>query len=168
MKRAMKPKVKVSFTGSVKGKRGEKISINRDEIIAVISNLGDKISELDHDGQWRSNNSLWSQLANELSGRLLIENNLGIRKYIYSTWHRKSSKLRSHFINHTSSNDMTANLQELPSMPSYSTVCTRSKTASSSSTNVEANKPQEHLIEFSYEQWRHVSFIHRFESTRVM
>ncbi len=163
MKRAAKPKV--LSTGSVKGKRRGKINIPLDEIITVISHLGDKISELDHDGQWRSNNSLWSQLAEELTGRLLIENTLGIRKYIYSTWRRKSSKLRSHFINHTASNDMTTNREELPSIPSYSKICTRSKTTSSSNTSssntsVEKNKPQEHLIEFSYEQWRKVSFLH--------
>jgi hypothetical protein len=166
MKRAVKPNV--SSTRSVKGKRRGKINIPVDEIITAISHLGDKISELDQDGQWRSHNSLWSQLADALTDRLLIENTLGIRKYIYAAWRRKSSKLRSHFINHMSSNDMTTNREELPSMPSYFKISTRSKTRSSSNTSVEKNKPQEHLIQFSYEKWRQVSLLHSFEKSNAI
>jgi hypothetical protein len=51
MKRTLKPKVNVSSTGSVKGKKRGKISIPLSEIITAISLLGDKITELDHDGQ---------------------------------------------------------------------------------------------------------------------
>ncbi len=151
----LKPKVNVSSTGSVKGKKRAKISIPLSEIIAAIFLLGDKIThELDYDGQWRSDNSLWSQLADELTGRLSIKNTLAIRKYIYAIWYRKPSKLRSHFINHTSPDDMTTNLQQLSSIPSYPKICTRSKITSSSRTNIEMNKLEEHLIEFSYEQGR--------------
>ena len=57
MKRTLKPKVNVSSTGSVKGTKRGKISIPLSEIITAISFLGDKITELDHDGQWRSDNS---------------------------------------------------------------------------------------------------------------
>jgi hypothetical protein len=58
MKRTLKPKVNVSSTGSVKGKKRGKISIPLSEIITTISLLGDKIThELDHDGQWCSDNS---------------------------------------------------------------------------------------------------------------
>jgi hypothetical protein len=51
-----------------RGKRGIPLS----EIITAISFLGDKITELDHDGQCCSDNSLRSQLADELTGRLSI------------------------------------------------------------------------------------------------
>ncbi len=115
MKRTLKPNVNVSSTGSVKGEKRGKISIS----LAAISLLGDKITELDHDGEWSSDNCLWSQLGDELTSRLSIKNTLAIRKYIYAIWHRKPSKLRSHFINHTSSDDMTNNLQQLSSAPSY-------------------------------------------------
>jgi hypothetical protein len=160
MKRNLKPKANVSSTGSVKGKKRGKISIPLSNIITAVSLLGDKITELDHDGQWRSDNSLWSQLGDELTVRLSIKNTLAIRKYIYAIWHRKPSKLRSHFIKHTLPDDMTTNLQQLSSIPSYLKICTRSKTASSSRTNIEMNKPEEHLIEFSHEQWRQASFVH--------
>lgn len=160
MKTAVKSEVKVSSIGSVKRKWRRKISIPVDDIVTVISHLGDQISKLDHDGQWRSEKSLWSQMAEELTDKLSIENSSAVRKYIYSMWRRRTSKLRSHFISETLSNDMVTKLEELPSIPSYSKVCTRSEAASSRSTSIAKNKLQEHLIEFSYDEWRKVSFVH--------
>jgi hypothetical protein len=78
MKRTLKPKLTVSSTGSVKGKKRGKRSIPLSEIITSVSLLGDKITKLDHDGQWRSDNCLWSQLGDELTGRLSITNTLAI------------------------------------------------------------------------------------------
>jgi hypothetical protein len=162
MKRAKKPKVDMPHTEDVKDKKRGKNNIPVDEIINAVSHLGDRITELDADGHWRSTNSLWSQLAIDLASRLSIKNTIDIRKYIYGMWHRKSSNLRSHFINDANNDDATANLQNLSSVPSYTKICTRSKTANSSNTNVNVNESlQPHLIEFTYEDWRNVSFVHR-------
>ncbi|CAF3954658.1 unnamed protein product [Rotaria magnacalcarata] len=128
--------------------------ISLDEIITSISRIGDKVTELDHDGRWRSNNSIWSELADDLACRLSIKNTICIRKYIYSTWKRKSSTLRSRFISHKLDKKTTTNLQPLFSVPSYQKICTRSKCKTSSNTNCGIGEPQKRLIEFSYEEWR--------------
>jgi hypothetical protein len=74
MKRALKPKLNVPSAEGVKGKKRGKISIPLNEIITAIyiSYLEDEITELDHYGQWRLDNSLWSQWADQLAGRLSI------------------------------------------------------------------------------------------------
>ncbi|CAF1572879.1 unnamed protein product, partial [Rotaria magnacalcarata] len=135
-------------------KRRENMLISLDEIITSISRIGDKVTELDHDGRWRSNNSIWSELADDLACRLSIKNTICIRKYIYSTWKRKSSTLRSRFISHKLDKKTTTNLQPLFSVPSYQKICTRSKCKTSSNTNCGIGEPQKRLIEFSYEEWR--------------
>lgn len=144
-------------------KKQGKLSIPTDEIINVIAKLGEKIAELDCDGKWRSPHSLWSRLADDLTHTLPIQNTDALRKYIYTIWHRKSSKVRDHFINHVPLNDTPSNLEQLPSIPSYTKICTRSKTTNLVKENVQMKEPQEHLIEFSYEQWRKVSFNHRLK-----
>jgi hypothetical protein len=161
MKRAKKPKVDIPRTEDVKVKKRGKNSIPVDEVIDVVARLGNRRTELDTDGNWRSTDSLWSQLATDLASKLPIKNTVDIRKYIYAMWNRKSSKLRSHFITDTRNGDTTANLENLSSVPSYTEIRTRSKKASSSNTNAKVDERiQSHLIEFSYEEWRHVSFIH--------
>ncbi|CAF4883505.1 unnamed protein product [Rotaria socialis] len=135
-------------------KRGEHISIPLDEMITSISRIGNRVTELDHDGRWRSNNSLWSELADDLACRLLMKNTIGIRKYIYSTWNRKSSTLRSRFINYELDKKKKTKLQPLSSVSSYQKICTRSKCKASSNTNCGVGEPRKYLVEFSYEEWR--------------
>jgi hypothetical protein len=160
MKRATKPTVDIPHTEDVKVKKRGKNSIPVDEVISVVSRLGNRIAELDTDGNWRSTNSLWSLLANDLASKLSIKNTINTRKYIYGMWNRKSAKLRSHFITDANDDDTTANLENLSSVPSYTKICTRSKRTSSSNTNAKVNERiQSHLIEFTYEEWRHVSFV---------
>lgn len=138
-------------------KKRENINIPLSEIITSVSTLGDRVSELDEDGKWRSNNSLWADVAGNLAGRLSIENTIEVRKYVYTKWHRKSSKLRLHFIGDERSKETSKNLQELPSIPSYEEINTRLKYAMSSNTTTVPNEPKKHLIEFSYEEWRSVN-----------
>ena len=153
--------MKSSPVSSVSCKKQGKLSIPSDEIISVIAKLEEKIAELDSDGKWRSTNSLWSRLADDLACTLAIQNTHALRKYIYTTWHRKSSKVCDHFINHVPLNDTPSNLEQLQSIPSSTTICTRSKTTNPTEENVQMKDTQEYLIEFSYEQWRRVSFNHR-------
>lgn len=120
----------VPYAKYVKNKKCGKNSILVGEIINAVSHLiGDRISELDADGHCRSTNSLWSQLAIYLGSRLPIKNTIDIRKYIYGIWHRKSSNLRSHLIEDANNDDTTTNLQNLSSVPSYTKIYTRSRTA---------------------------------------
>ncbi|CAF4120533.1 unnamed protein product, partial [Rotaria sordida] len=157
MKRSLEPDLDASCNPCVKRNKRGKIQIPLNEIITVVSKLGDQVTKLDGDGRWRSEDSLWSQLAADLACRLPINNCLGIRKYIYAMWHRPLSKLRSHFINQQLDNDNNnVNLQQLSSIPSYTKVCTRSKTAKASNDDVNMNESQQHLVEFSYEEWRNV------------
>ncbi|CAF3910793.1 unnamed protein product [Rotaria sp. Silwood1] len=157
MKRPLEPDLDASCNPCVKRNKRGKIQIPLNEIITVVSKLGDQVTKLDGDGRWRSEDSLWSQLAADLVCRVPINNCLGIRKYIYAMWHRPLSKLRSHFINQQLDNDNNkVNLQQLSSIPSYTKVGTRSKTAKASNNDVNMNEPQQHLVEFSYEEWRNV------------
>ncbi len=141
------------------GKKCGKTSIPLDVLISAISHLGDKqVSQLDKDTKWRSINSLWSELAAFLSTQLPITNDLRVRKYIYTAWNRKTSNLRSHFIKVPSPTVERTNHEQPPSIPSLTKVRTRSKAISSSTTNINTNKCQYHLIEFSYEEWNNVRF----------
>jgi hypothetical protein len=158
-KRTLKSKLDVPRTVGIDRRKRGKISLPFKEMIRAVSKLGDQVSELDEDGEWRSNNSLWSQVAADLASKLSITNTPEIRKYIYTAWNRKSANLRSQFINDTLNNNMSTNLQQLSSIPSFTKISTRSKKAIQPNINVQINKSQEHLIEFSYEQWRAVSFI---------
>ena len=145
------------------GKMRGKTSIPLDVLINAISHLSDKISQLDNDKKWRSINSFWSRVAADLSTRLPIKNDLRLRKYIYTTWNRQSSNLRSHFIKQPkelSSESKKDNLEQLSSIPSLTKVRTRSKAVSSSNANINSDGRQLHLIEFSYEEWRNVRFVY--------
>jgi hypothetical protein len=159
MKRRKKPNVDVPQAEYVKVKKRGKNSIAVDEVINAVSHLGNRMTELDTDGNWRSTNSLWSELATDLATKLSLKNTIDIRKYIYAMWNRNSSKLRSHFTTDAKPNKKKiVNLENLSSVPSYTKIRTRSNAASSSNTNAKVKKQiQSHLVEFTYEEWRHVS-----------
>jgi hypothetical protein len=143
------------------GKKRGKTSIPLDVLINAVSRLGENISQLDDDKKWRSINSLWSRVAIDLSTQLPMKNDLRLRKYIYTTWNRQSSNLRSHFIKEPkelSIKPTKNNLEQLSSIPSLTKIRTRSKAVNSSSTSVDSSEQQQHLIEFSYEEWRNVRF----------
>lgn len=142
-------------------KKKKKNSIPTEEVIDALSRFENRIAQFDTDGNWRSDKSLWSELAAELTKKLPIKNTDKIRKYLYTMWHRKSSKVRCKFINdpHDDDNQET-NLENLSSIPSYTRIETRSHATNSSSANMKGKELiQSHLIEFSYDEWRHVSFI---------
>ncbi|CAF1545399.1 unnamed protein product [Adineta ricciae] len=141
------------------GKKRGKTSIPLDELINAVTRLGDKSSKLDDDKQWRSINSLWSRLATDLSARLSIKNDLRVRKYIYTAWSRESSNLRSHFIKQPkkpSSKPKRNGLEQLSPISSLTKTRTRPKAADSSGTNIDNNKSQQHLIEFSSDEWSNI------------
>ena len=158
MKRTLKSKYHVSCTQNKSDKKRGKTSIPLNELITAVSHLGNKISELDKDKKWRSFNSSWSQLAADLATHLPIHNDLRVRKYIYTIWHRESSNLRSHFIKNPLPTTKKAIVKELSSIPSLTKVRTRSQATNSAGTNVNTIEHQQHLIEFSYEEWRNVCF----------
>lgn len=146
-----------------KKNKKKKISISTDQVIISIEKLGDRVAKLDTDGQWRSDQSLWSEVVTGLPTDLSIENTPAARKYLYTMWLRESSNVRSRFLTYPrprKDNDATAVLESLPSIPSCTTVKTRSLGTDSSSIDIQKkNSVQSHLIEFTYEEWRHVSFI---------
>ncbi|CAF4099576.1 unnamed protein product, partial [Adineta steineri] len=157
MKRTLKSKYHVSCTQNQSSKKRGKISIPLNELITAVSHLGNNISELDKDKKWRSCNSLWSQVAADLATRLPIHNDLRVRKYIYTIWYRESAKLRSHFTkNPLPPPTKIAIVKELSCIPSLTKVRTRSKESNSAGTNGNTIEHQQHLIEFTYEEWRNI------------